>query len=51
MECFSFCKMMRSMIEKKEWLGFDSFKMEESEMKKRALQCKTLDEIMAFIQY
>ncbi len=37
---------MRSKTEKKEWLGFDSFKTEETEMKKKVLWCKTLNEII-----
>ncbi len=34
-------------MEKKEWLGFDFFEMEETEMKTKALRFKTLAEIMA----
>ncbi len=35
------------MMEKKDWLGFDSLETEETETEKKALQCKTLNEIMA----
>ncbi len=35
------------MMENKDWLGFDSFKTEETETKTKALRCKTLAEIMA----
>ncbi len=34
-------------MENKEWLGFGSFTTEETVMKKKALLCKTLNEIMA----
>ncbi len=34
-------------MENKDWLGFESFETEETETKKKALQCKTLNEIMA----
>ncbi len=34
-------------MEMKEWLGFESFETEETETKKKALWCKTLNEIMA----
>ncbi len=35
-------------MENKEWLGLDFFEMEETQMKTKALQCKTLAEIMAY---
>ncbi len=38
---------MRSVMENKEWLSLDSFEMDETEMKAKPLQCKTLNEIMA----
>ncbi len=41
MQRFSFGTM-----EKKEWLGFDSFETEETETKKMSLRCKTLNEIL-----
>ncbi len=46
MQCFLFGKMMRSKMEKKNWLRFDSLETEEIDKMEKALRFKTPDEII-----